>query len=384
MELHATGQRPHVVVVGAGIVGAAIAFHLAHWGLPVTVVDAGAPGQATTAVSFAWINSRDKNPRHYHDLNRRSLDMWDRFARRLGGDVGLTWGGELRWAATEAGAVEMANRVAVLQGWGYPIRLLSPAELKEREPNLTTGPVTAASFTEIDGHVETARVVAAALAGAEAHGARVLTQTRVTGFRRSPHGDQQRVDGVQTDQGEIPCDAVVLAAGPDTAALAALAGLTVPLKHTFGCTLLTDPLPPLFRSTAVLHTPRDADPMLNIRQLPDGRVMLHGGAHGGIYDEGSLGRTEEEVTAVLAAARRYLPLLADAEIQEVRRGRRPIPEDGLPILGFTRAVANLYLAAMHSGVTLAALVGELAALEIATGRPVDLLAPYRLERFQTT
>ncbi|OUC08262.1 hypothetical protein RY27_10005, partial [Litorilinea aerophila] len=71
-------------------------------------------------------------------------------------------------------------------------------------------------------------------------------------------------------------------------------------------------------------------------------------------------------------------------IQEVRRGRRPIPEDGLPILGFTQAVANLYLAAMHSGVTLAALVGELAALEIATGRPVDLLAPYRLERFQTT
>jgi len=99
-------QKPHVVVIGAGILGASIAFHLSLRGAQVTVVDAGQPGHGTTRVSFAWLNAYSKNPYHYHDLNRRSLDMWPRFAHRLAQaqdvtQVRLTWGGELRWAATE-------------------------------------------------------------------------------------------------------------------------------------------------------------------------------------------------------------------------------------------------------------------------------------------
>ena len=75
---------PHVVVVGAGILGASVAFHLTLRGAQVTIVDASEPGQGTTKVSFAWLNAYGKSPFHYHDFNRRSMEMWARFARRLG------------------------------------------------------------------------------------------------------------------------------------------------------------------------------------------------------------------------------------------------------------------------------------------------------------
>ena len=92
-----------------------------------------------------------------------------------------------------------------------------------------------------------------------------------------------------------------------------------------------------------------------------------------------LGRTDAEVDQILATAAEFLPQLQTASIREVRRGRRPIPRDGLPVLGF--ATFNLYLATMHSGVTLAALVGECAASEILDGTRIDFLEPYRLARF---
>ena len=107
-----------ITVIGAGIVGASIAFHLADRGANVTLVDAGRPGMAASRTSFAWINGRDKNPREYHELNRRSQDMWHRFADRLESDVGLTWGGEMRWAVTADGGGELNSRVAELQSWG--------------------------------------------------------------------------------------------------------------------------------------------------------------------------------------------------------------------------------------------------------------------------
>lgn len=374
----------HIVVIGGGIVGSSIAFHLSLRDVRVTLLDAKEPGQGASAASFAWINGRDKNPRAYHDLNRRSLDMWDRFARRLGVDVGLTWGGELRWAATDAGATEFLQRVDLLQSWGYPIRPIEADELSRLEPSLSPGRVTAASFTEIDGHVDTGKVIRACLTRATERGASIRTGTEVTGLRLGSMSEgARRVKAIVVQEStEIPCDALVLAGGPDTAELARYAQIDVPLHYTFGATIITDPVPPVFQRAAVVHTHLDVHPQMAFRQLADGSMMVHGGFHGGSRDR-SLGRSGDEVEQVMAKAAQLLPALEGVGIREVRRDRRPVPDDGHPILGFASAVPNLYLAAMHSGVTLAALVGEFAAMEIVEGVRIDLLDPYRIERFKT-
>ncbi|MCB0047028.1 MAG: FAD-binding oxidoreductase [Caldilineaceae bacterium] len=370
-------KQPRVVVVGGGIIGAAIAFQCARRGAAVTLLDAGAPGGGASRVSFAWINGHGKNPRHYHDLNRRSLDMWPRFARLLDADAELTWGGEVRWAATEEGGVQLTARARQLQSWGYPIQLLEAGGLTRLEPELTPGPVTAATFTGIEGHVNAPNVVALMSARLIEQGGAIQANTPVTGFTT----DGERVIAVETPSGSVACDYAVLATGPDTTAVAGLAGVRVPLYHTFGATVYTEPLPPLFTTAALVHTPRDAEPPLNIRQLADGTVVLHGGTHGELHDR-SLGESEAEIDLLLMAARRYLPALDNAPIREVRRGRRPIPQDGLPIIGFSPTRPNVYLAAMHSGVTLAALTGEFAAIELLDGAEIDILAPYRPGRFE--
>jgi glycine/D-amino acid oxidase-like deaminating enzyme len=370
-------KTQHIAIVGAGIVGSSIAFHLARRGAKITLIDAGEPGKSTTSVSFAWMNARDKDPRHYHDLNRQSLDMWSRFVRRLDVVESVTWGGELRWAATEEGAREIFERVGVLQSWGYPIRLLNGEGLQLLEPRLNPGSVAVASYTDVDGHVDTGAVVSACVEKVKQLGSDIRNHTRVVGLSRS--GGQ--IVGVVTDREEIACDAVVLAGGPDTAELAAMVDLNVPMYHTFGCTVLTEPIPYVFENVSVVHSPRDCPPQTNFRQLPNGSMMLHGGAHGRVFDGGSLGQTEDEVQQVVDAVARFLPVVEGVPIREVRRGRRPIPKDGHPILGFTEKIPNLYLSVMHSGVTLAPLIGECAAIEILDGVRVGFLERYRLERF---
>lgn len=374
-------ENQRIVIIGGGILGASIAFHLSwHGAKQVTLLDKGEPGAGTSAVSFAWLNAFSKRPFHYHDLNRRSMDMWERFARRVGCPEAVTWGGNLLWAATPAGAEELLADVEQLHEWGYAARMLSVTEAEALEPNLVLteadGMPTAVFHAHSEGHVETGTLIQACLAAAQARGIRVQTGMEVLGFEQEDGG----ITAVSTTTGAIEADVVVLAVGAATPEVAALAGLDVPVYHTFGATMYTDPLPRLFQTVSSVHTAADTDMQVAFRQLPDGRLVFYGGLHGTAADR-SLGKTDEEVAQVLAKARKFLPALENVQVAEVRRGKRPIPQDGLPIIGFTKAVPNLYLATMHSGVTLAALVGEFAALEILNRTEIELLQRYRLERF---
>ncbi len=89
----------------------------------------------------------------------------------------------------------------------------------------------------------------------------------------------------------------------------------------------------------------------------------------------------EHAARVIDAARRYISKISDAKTERVGVGWRPLPLDGLPVVGHPLSVPGIYLAAMHSGVTLAPIVGHLAAMEILDGVRVDLLADFRYEQF---
>ena len=371
-------KRPKVVVVGAGIVGASIAFHLTLRGAEVVVIDRLRPGAGASGHSFAWLNSFGKDPHDYHDLNRRSMDMWDRFARRLDTDIGLHWGGEMRWVSTSDQAWQLQQRVRQLQAWGYASKLIDNEEMSRLEPGLSPGNVTAAALSANDGHVDPLKVIQACLAQAEARGAAVHTNTEVTGVLMDNQGGD-RATRVGTVQGEVACDVVVLAAGVQTTELAATVGVNVPQEESPGVVVRTGPIPKVLHTVSVLHTPSvdEERPEIHLRQNTDGSLLIGEGTQESLARDDS----QEHADELLARASYYLPALASAWAIPQPVGFRPMPLDGLPSLGFTRSVSNLYIALMHSGITLAPLVGELATLEIVDSARTELLEPYRPERF---
>ena len=368
-----------IVVVGAGIVGASIAYHLSRRkGVAVTVLEGDEPCAGASGHSFAWLNSFGKDPLSYHHFNRRSMDIWYRFAHRLGTDLDLHWGGELRWESTPERADALRQRIKQLQARGYPTRIISKDEIRELEPGLSPGPVTTASFSEIDGRVDPLKVIEACLQRAYESGTVVHTQTPATELCLDGQG---KIEAVNTPTGEISCDAVILANGTATTELAATADVHIPQQNSPGVVIRTDPQPPILQNVSVLHLPPiDKDRHeIHLRQSADGTFAIGQGSQESIDRDDS----QAHADALLSRAIHYLPALAGARAIPKPVGYRPMPIDGLPVLGFCQATPNLYIALMHSGVTLAPLVGELATLEIADGARVEMLAPYRPERFRT-
>ena len=371
-----------VVVVGAGIVGASIAYRIAARGYAVTLIDRASPGSGASSHSFAWINAGLKAPLAYHNLNRRSMDMWEQFAARIADDgdsasVGLRWGGKVSWVTERDDAERLESEVRQMQAWGYPSRLISVAELRELEPSLAVDGAAAAEYSENEAQVEPPMVVDACVRRLSELGGSVLTNAEVVGLSQSDDGS---VKAVETTSGEIECDIVALAAGTDVTALAAMAGVHVPQYRSPGVVIRTNPLPRALQNVPVIYAPASADGRqeIHIRQCADGRMMIGEGTQESLAEDDS----QEHADDLLDRARRFLPALDGARAVPVPVGWRPMPLDGYPIMGFTQDAPNLYIALTHSGVTLAPLISQLSMLEICDGAVVDaVLSPYRLERF---
>ena len=376
-------RKPRTVaVIGAGILGAAIAWQLSRRRVHVVLIEKDQPGDGASSHSFAWINAGAKEPIGYHNLNRRSLEMWTRFAAAIGdgGDpdnVGLRWGGKVSWESGPAAAEALVARVRQLQSWGYPARLVDAGELQDLEPALDVGPVVAAEYSPNEGQVEPQMVVDACLRRLRERDCEIETGTEFCGFRQRDDG---RIFGVETASGGRDVDAVVLAAGTGTTRLAALAGVNVPQARSPGVVIRTDPLPHLLQNVPVVYAPAlgDGRREIHLRQCAGGRMMIGEG------DQESLAEDDSESHAgdLLERARRYLPGLEGALAVPVPVGWRPMPLDGYPVLGFASEAPNLYVALTHSGVTLAPVLSRLAAQEICDGVPAEaVLGPYRPERF---
>ncbi len=375
-------KPPRVAVIGAGILGATIAWRLAQRGVHVALIDRGQPGHGASSHSFAWINAGAKEPIGYHNLNRRSLEMWSRFAAEIGDQedpdsVGLRWGGKVSWESDPVAAEGLMARVRQLQSWGYPTRLIDAAELKSLEPALDVGPVVAAEYSPNEGQVEPQMVVDACLRRLRETGCEICAATEVYGFEQHDDG---RVYSLVTSLGTRDVDAVVIAAGTGTTRLAALAGVNVPQAESPGVVIRTDPLPPLLHNVPVVYAPPlgDGRREIHLRQCADGRLMIGEGDQESLAEDD----TQAHANELLDRARRYLPGLDGAQAVPVPVGWRPMPLDGYPVMGFASEAPNLYVALTHSGVTLAPALSQLAAQEICDGTPADaVLGPYRPQRF---
>ena len=233
-------------------------------------------------------------------------------------------------------------------------------------PAVNPGSFGAASFSSLEGTVDPMHALIVLLHKAEQFGAKVEYPCEVTGLDMA--GD--RVRGVQTTRGPMEADVVVLASGVDTPRLAQMAGVNVPLKESSGLLAHTTPQARILDSVAL-------GPGADIKQGLDGRIVT-----GRDFGPSNATDTSLEVgERLLKNAERYIEKLKGVPVESVTLGYRVLPEDGFPIVGFPERRPNLYIAAMHSGMTMCPIIGQLAAMEILDGATVDLLTSYRLSRF---
>jgi len=361
-----------IVVVGAGVIGASIAYHLAKRGANVAIVDTTRPGAGATEKSFGWINATfSKRPRAYFDLNQLGIAGWRRLETELGGELKVQWGGSVAWTSSADEADALRESVRKHQEWGYATHLIEGAEIHRLLPNIAPGEFTAACYCEFEGGVDAIDAVKAMLRQVREAGADVRYPHEVTGLKLQGG----RVTAIQAGEISLEASVVVLACGVGIPQLAEMADVSVPLKESEGVLVHTRPQPKLIDRVVLA-------PGIHCRQKLDGRVMLGGPIVAGVGTAtGTAPEPEEYAKGILRDAARVLPGLRGVAVERITVGRRVMPVDEYPIVGFASSCPNLYIAAMHSGVTLAPVIGQLAALEILDQVQVSLLEAYRPARF---
>jgi glycine/D-amino acid oxidase-like deaminating enzyme len=349
-----------VIVIGAGIIGASIAWHLTKAGARVTVIADSAAGGVATPNSFAWINASWGNPEPYFRLRTRAMAEWSRLAQDLPG-LPLSWCGGLCW---DLSAAEMEAYATQHSSWGYGIGRVDRAGAARIEPNLTELPDFALYVAE-EGVAEPVTATRALLADAERHGARIISGT-VTSLAETGG----KITGVDTSHGLIAADEVVIAAGVGSPDIAATVGINLPIETPPGLIVHSRPYQKLLNGLVLAER-------LHMRQTAEGRIIAgsdFGGADPGMDPHA----TARELFSAMKAMLRGSDGL---ELDFHTVGYRPTPIDGFPIIGRTEGMDGLYVAVMHSGITLAPAIGLFAAREILDGDRDPLLDAYGLSRF---
>ena len=349
-----------IIVVGSGIIGAAIAYHLAKAGAQVTIVEEGEPGGIATRNSWGWINASWGNPEPYFRLRMRAMAEWRRLADEVP-DLTLNWCGGLIWDL-EPDALEAYARER--EAWGQPIRRVGRDAISQIEPNLKDVPDFAFHAAQ-EGMVEPLDASLALLQAARSLGAEVLGKTAIKWL----HEDQARVTGVMTDVGVIHGDEIVVAAGAGTANLLDTIGITLKMDTPVGLLTHSQPAEPLLNGLVMT-------PGLHIRQTAQGRIVA-GTDFAGADPDGDADALAAELHAKVQA---MVKGTEGVGLDFHTVGYRPTPADGFPAVGRPGNRDGLYVAVTHSGVTLAPAIGLFATEEILNGMRSPYLALYHPDR----
>ena len=356
------GKDDRTIVIGAGIVGASIAYHLARRGAEVTIVDRTGVAAGATGKSFAWINAHHFKSEAYHRIRYQSLAEYHRLDHELDGGLGLSWCGALSFDAV---GEAFEHRVERFRALGYPTEVVSHNRFRDLEPNYGHPPGRAL-YLSMEAAIDPALTSKALIDGAVRLGARTLFGPDVTALHRK----NGRIAGVETNLGVIEAERVVVAAGVGAEMILKSVSFDLPMDNRPGIMLHSKPIAKVLNH--VIWGDR-----IHLKQQADGRLVI-----GEVFSEGRSDlSTDAIVEQMLADAARHLPEI-DVENSGTTIGLRPIPKDGMPVVGPAGGIEGLYVAVMHSGVTLAPVAGRMAAEEILDGVAFESLAPYRPARFR--
>jgi sarcosine oxidase, subunit beta len=330
-----------VVIVGGGVVGLSIAYHLTERGYrDVTVVERRTLGSGTSSKGTGGIRQQFSSEINIA-LSRRAVDYFAHFAERVGEPIRFRQHGYLFLLDNAKQLEVFEENIAKQQAAGVPARLLKPREIPEVMPHVSIHGLVGASYCPTDGSASSSDVVEAFARRARAKGACLLEETMATAIDRDADG---AVSAVQTTAGRLEAEVVVNAAGPWAVEVGRLVSAELPITPHRRQAFQIAPLPSLTAelpltvdlSTGAYVHPGSEDTVIggNDRETPAG------------FDDSvdwSL------VPALLAALVHRIPVMAEVEIQRGWAGLRDMTPDDHGILGPVTAVPGFWVAAGFSG-----------------------------------
>ncbi len=372
-------SRARIVVIGGGVGGTSVAYHLAQRGeRDVVLLDRGELTSGSTFHSAGLVGQLRSDPTLTR-MNMYSVELYRRLQAESG-SVGWVESGGIKLASSPERLEEIRRQISWARTYGLPLHEISAAEAKERFPLMSTDGVLGAAYLDSDGHLDPSQLCYALAAGARAGGVRIAQHTRVIGIDVA--GD--RVTGVRTDAGDIECEIVVNCGGMFAAEIGRLAGVRIPLVPMSHQYLITEAVPELSGRADPLPGLRDPDLLVYYRQEVEGLLM-------GGYERTALPWTATESTydaipadfngkllpedwprfeEILTNSTVRVPQLAELGLRRMINGPEAFTPDNEFILGETE-VSGFFVAAgfCAHGIAGAGGIGQVMAEWILDGEP---------------
>ncbi len=328
-----------VVVIGGGVIGTSVAYHLAEAGVRTLLLERDMLGAGSTSRAAGGVRAQFSDPVNIA-LGARSLAAFEDFGRRPGAEIDLRQHGYLFLLDNEDDAGAFATAVPLQNEMGVPSRMVDVAEACRLAPLIAPDGLVAAAFSPRDGHCTPEAVVAGYAAGARRHGATIRQHSPVTGIEVS--GGE--IIGVRTGTEEIRTGTVVCAAGAWSAAVGELVGVDLPVRPLRRQIRVTEPIPDLpkdlpmtidFGTTFYFH-PEGAGLLLGMSD-PEEEFGFH------------LSPSDDWLERLGAAVTRRAPRLAEVGLARGWAGLYEVSPDHNGIVGEAPEVSRFLYATGFSG-----------------------------------
>jgi len=383
------------VVIGAGIIGASVSYHLSKAGLKVALIDKGDIANGTSSRCDAVALICDKKPGIDTEIGFKSIQLYKELAEELSFDFQFSSRGSLYVCETEQELSIARGYVDQQRADGYNMTMLDGRQLLEAEPHLAPD-LPGGIWTEVDSTMNPYLVCYAFVEEAKKHGLRLFTGREVKGISRNPDGS---VEAVLTDTEKLFTKRVVNCAGVWASKVGEMVGIDIPIRPRKGMVLVSEKTERIVKQKVHefgymlskfedIHYSRKVSELVEkhniaftIEPTEAGNFLLGGHREFKGFDI----RSEIDVMRGIAErALRFLPILKDISCIRAYAGVRPWVPDHLPIVSHVDEVPGFYIAAGHEGdgISMAPITGRLIT-QLMTGEETDFdIERLKFSRYQ--
>ncbi|MCK5509893.1 MAG: FAD-binding oxidoreductase [Desulfobacterales bacterium] len=379
-------NSPHIVIIGGGVIGTSIAYHLAKLEARVTLIEKKDLASGSSGACDGLVFMQSKKPGIHLSLAMESLKQFEALQKELPTDIEFKKTGGIVVIETDAEYRAMKKFTSEQQAIGLDVRLLSQQQVLKKEPFLSPN-IIGSTFSPLDAQVNPINLTLGFALAARRNHARIINHANVLGIRTK----NNCVTGVVTTQGNFDADIVVNAAGSMAGLVSDMVGISMPVQPRRGQIVVTNAGKPVLnhclisaKYIAAKYDPSLADKTgqgISMEQADNGNLLLGSTRE---FVEFNKENTMSGIRKILKQTAAVLPVLENFHVIRAFAGLRPYTPDGLPILGPVRSLNGFFMAAGHEGdgIALSPVTGDLMAsmlLGHKTHIPLDAFSPDRFE-----